>query len=39
VTVACLYIILFVEGKAVILSLDNNYSSQVFESLCERSIA
>jgi hypothetical protein len=32
-TVACLYMILFVEGKAVILSLDKNYTSQVFESL------
>jgi hypothetical protein len=32
-SVACLCRIVFVEGKAVILSLDENYTSQVFESL------
>jgi hypothetical protein len=39
VTFMFLYMILVVEGKAVILSLDKNYSSQVFESLSEQSVA
>jgi hypothetical protein len=31
--VACLCRIVFAEGKAIILSLDESYTSQVFESL------
>jgi hypothetical protein len=34
-SVACLGMIAFVEGKAVILSLDESYTSQVFESLSQ----
>jgi hypothetical protein len=32
-SVVCLCRIVFVEGEAVILSLDKSYTSQVFESL------
>jgi hypothetical protein len=38
VTVVCLYMILVVEGKVFIFSLDKNYSSQVFEFLFEQSV-